>query len=136
MNPALTSHRTVNWPTPKALYEELDREFRFDYDPCPLYGNTGPLFGRDGLYESWAGRRVFCNPPFGPGIPKFMAKACEAEIAVFLVPARVDTRWFHDIALPLAREIRFIRGRLKFGGAKDPAPFSCMLVIFGAACAS
>ena len=131
MNPALTSHKTVNWPTPKALYAELDAEFRFDYDPCPLLGRVGPLFGADGLHDSWEGKRVFCNPPFGPGIPKFMAKAREALLAVFLVPARVDTKWFHEIALPFAREIRFIKGRLKFDGAENPAPFPCMLVIFG-----
>lgn len=132
MNPALTSHKTVNWPTPKAVYDELNAEFCFDYDPCPLLGRVGPLFGADGLHDSWAGKRVFCNPPFGPGIPKFMAKAHEAHLAVFLVPARVDTKWFHEIALPFAREIRFIKGRLKSDGRTVPWPFPCMIVIFGA----
>jgi hypothetical protein len=130
MIPVLVSHKTVNWPTPKKLYGELDAEFHFDYDPCPLRGRVGPLFGADGLYDSWAGRRVFCNPPFGPGIPKFIAKAREADLAVFLVPARTDTRWFHDIVLPHAKEIRFIRGRLKSDGEINSWPCPAMVLIF------
>jgi hypothetical protein len=49
---------------------------------------------------------------------------------VFLVPARTDTRWFHDVVLPNAREIRFLRGRLKFGDAENSAPFPSMIVVF------
>jgi site-specific DNA-methyltransferase (adenine-specific) len=74
---------------------------------------------------------VFVNPPYGPGIRKWLERAGEADLAVFLLPARVDTRWFHDLVLPHAREIRFIRGRLKFVGAKHPAPFPSMIVVFG-----
>jgi len=59
-----------------------------------------------------------------------MARAFEADIAVFLVPARTDTKWFHDLVLPKAKEIRFIRGRLRFGDGKNPAPFPSMVVIF------
>jgi hypothetical protein len=129
MNPALSSHRTVNWPTPKKLFTELNNEFHFDFDPCPLNGKVGPLFGFDGLHESWKGRRVFVNPPYGPRIGDFMAKAVEADLAVFLVPARTDTRWFHQFALK-ASEIRFIRGRIKFEGATHNAPFPSMIVIF------
>src|ERR1700676_926027 len=95
----MLSHKTVNWPTPKKLFDELNSEFCFNYDPCPLNGKVGPLFGADSLYDSWAGKRVFCNPPHGPNISKFMAKAQEADVAVFLVPSRTDTRWFHDYAL-------------------------------------
>ncbi len=130
MKPAfktMASHASWEWPTPKAFYEELNREFRFDFDPCPLGGETD---GRSTLFVSWKGKRVFCNPPYGPEIPKFMARACEAEVAVFLVPARTDTRWFHDIVLLKAKEIRFIRGRLRFGEGKNPAPFPSMVVIF------
>ena len=54
----------------------------------------------------------------------------DAEIAVYLIPARTDTRWFHEICLPFAKEIRFIMGRLRFGDGKYPAPFPSMLVIF------
>lgn len=126
----MSSHASWEWPTPRRFYEELDREFRFDFDPCPLGGSQD---GRSTLFVSWAGKRVFCNPPYGPEIPKFMSRAEEADLAVFLVPARTDTRWFHEIVLPKAREIRFIRGRLTFGEGKNPAPFPSMVVIFGGA---
>lgn len=92
----------------------------------------GGLFGRrDGLLVSWAGERVFCNPPYGPQIEDWLRWAHEAEVAVYLLPARTDTRWFHDHVLPKASEVRFLRGRLKFGGAKNGAPFPSMLAIFG-----
>jgi site-specific DNA-methyltransferase (adenine-specific) len=73
---------------------------------------------------------VFCNPPYGPGIAKFLRMAPQADLAVFLLPARTDVRWFHDIVLPFAKEIRFIRGRLKFGGMQHSAPFPSMVVVF------
>lgn len=119
---------TDRWATPKAVYDALDKEFRFNFDPCPLDGTND---GRSTLFTSWFGLRVFCNPPYGPEIPKFLARAHEAELAVFLIPSRTDTRWFHDLILPRAREIRFIRGRLKFGDSKNSAPFPSMVVIYG-----
>ena len=73
---------------------------------------------------------MFCNPPYGPGIRPFLERACEAQIAVFLIPARTDTRWFHEIVLPSAKEIRFIKGRLKFGDSENSAPFPSMIVVF------
>ena len=116
--------------TPGGVYEELDREFGFNFDPCPLDPNGGlPLFGPDGLEASWSGRRVFCNPPYS-NIGVWLRKAREAEIAVFLLPARTDTSWWHDYALS-ADEIRFIRGRLRFGEAKSGAPFPSVVVIYG-----
>jgi len=119
--------QSVEWPTPEKLRTELDAEFGFNFDPCPLGGEQD---GRSTLFTSWRRKRVFCNPPYGPEIPKFLARAPEAELAVFLIPARTDTRWFHDMVLPYATEIRFIRGRLKFGDAKNSAPFPSMLVIY------
>jgi site-specific DNA-methyltransferase (adenine-specific) len=124
----MSSHASWEWPTPKRFYEELDKEFHFDFDPCPL---GGEIDGRSTLFVPWAGKRVFCNPPYGPEIPKFIERANEALLAVFLVPARTDTRWFHDLCLPHAKEIRFIRGRLRFGEGKKQAPFPSMVVIFG-----
>jgi site-specific DNA-methyltransferase (adenine-specific) len=62
----------------------------------------------------------------------FLERAREADVAVFLIPARTDTRWFHEIVMPYAKEIRFIKGRLKFGGAKNSAPFPSMIVVFEA----
>lgn len=125
----MASHKTWEWPTPKDFYEQLHAEFSFDFDPCPVGGETD---ARSTLFCSWQGKRVFCNPPYGPEIPKFLERASEAEVAVFLLPARTDTRWFHNIVLPHAREVRFIKGRLRFGDAKYQAPFPSMVCIFAA----
>jgi hypothetical protein len=126
----LFSSASDRWATPHALRAELDREFAFDFDPCPLDG-TGD--GLSPLFCEWKGKRVFCNPPYGPGIGEWLKRGREAALAVFLIPARTDTRWFHEIVMPNAAEIRFLRGRLKFGESKNPAPFPSMLVIFKAA---
>lgn len=138
MNNALFfSSKSVNWPTPKALFKELDNEFHFDFDPCPLGESEND--GSSPLFTSWQGKRVFCNPPYNRGISKFLERASEANIAVFLLPARTDTKWFHDLVLPKAKEIRFIKGRLCFGDPEDMskrAPFPTMLCIFRAAHAS
>ncbi|MGA7887623.1 MAG: DNA N-6-adenine-methyltransferase [Acidobacteriaceae bacterium] len=124
----LFSSQSVDWPTPAALYASLDKEFSFDLDPCPLGG--GAPDGLATLLCSWSGRRVFCNPPYGPRIAGFIERAREAAVAVYLLPARTDTRWFHDLVLPSASEIRFIRGRLKFGDAAHGAPFPSMVVVY------
>jgi hypothetical protein len=121
------SSATDRWATPRAVYEALDAEFSFDFDPCPL---DGDIDGRSTLFADWRGKRVFCNPPYGPEIPRFLCRAHEAELAVFLIPARTDTRWFHEMVLGKAKEIRFIRGRLKFGDAKNSAPFPSMIVVY------
>jgi len=132
MHRALFSSVTETWETPVELYAALDREFRFTFDPCPARkpSEAGlPLFGTDGLSISWAGHRVFCNPPYGRGLGRWLAKAREAEISVFLLPARTDTRWWHDYALG-ADEVRFVRGRLRFKGASTGAPFPSVLLIY------
>lgn len=125
----------VEWGTPPDLYAALDKEFAFDFDPCR------PDSVWDGRAVSWTGRRVFCNPPYGRGVDQWLAKGPEAIVAVFLLPARTDTAWFHDHALH-ATEIRFFRGRLRFsaghvapreGWLGDAAPFPSMLVIYRAA---
>ena len=127
-NAACFMSLTVEWPTPKALYDKLDSEFHFNFDPCPLGGAVDPPAR---LLNNWKGKRVFCNPPYGPGIRPFLECWQDAELAVYLIPARTDTRWFHDICLPHASEIRFIKGRVHFDGAKNPSPFPSMIVIFG-----
>lgn len=111
--------------TPKDLYADLDREFAFNFDPCPLGADSGGL-----LFESWRGRRVFCNPPYGPEISSWLRRSREAELAVYLLPVRTDTKWFHNQVLPIAREVRFLRGRLKFGESENSAPFPSMIVVF------
>lgn len=119
--------QTVEWPTPAWLRAELDAEFHFYFDPCPLGGDVDGLAT---LLTPWYGKRVFCNPPYGPGIAEWLQRGLDAIVAVFLIPARTDTRWFHEIVLPKAKEIRFIKGRLKFGDATNSAPFPSMIVIF------
>ena len=113
-----------HWKTPADLYASLDAEFSFTLDPCPLNSVV------DGFARSWVNERVYCNPPYGSAIEKWLAKAREAEVAVFLLPSRTDTNWFHLYA-PICQEVRFIRGRLKFGGAAISAPFPSCLLIFG-----
>lgn len=126
----------VEWGTPPDLREALNREFQFTLDPCAPGGVW------DGREISWAGQRVFCNPPYGrkANIEGWLSKGREAVVAVFLLPARTDTIWFHEHALK-ADEIRFIRGRLKFCENHricpkekwlEGAPFPSMLVIYGA----
>lgn len=122
------SSASDRWATPKDVYEALDVEFHFNFDPCPMDGTED---GRARLFSSWEGRRAYCNPPYGPQVWMFLERANEAEVAVFLLAARTDTKWFHKIVLPTAREVRFIEGRLKFGNAVNSAPFPSMIVVFG-----
>lgn len=126
-NRAIFSSASEEWSTPAKLYAGLNEEFNFNFDPCPLGGTV------DGTKMDWSGLRVFCNPPYGRGILPFLRRALEAEVAVYLLPSKTDLPWFHDIVLPLAKEVRYVRGRLKFGGSMDNAPFSSMIVIFGGA---
>jgi hypothetical protein len=129
----------VEWGTPPDLYAALDAEFGFTLDPC----KPGQVW--DGTAIRWDGQRVYCNPPYGRTIGDWLAKGPEADVAVFLLPARTDTRWFHEHALK-ADEIRFFKGRLRFNeGHVSPAdytkrfkdiqaaPFPSMLVIFSKA---
>ena len=123
MNKVLFSSASEHWATPSDLYAKLDEEFHFTLDPCPLGGNGV------GLTRSWIGERVYCNPPYGNGVRNWLAKAREASLAVFLLPARTDTKWWHEYVVG-ASEIRFLRGRLKFGNAKNSAPFPSVIIIF------
>jgi len=120
------SSQRLNWKTPKAVYQVLDAEFRFDFDPCP----PNPDF--DGLYIEWGGCN-FVNPPYGRELPKWIAKGYEQYLkgrtVVFLVPSRTDTRWWHDYVMK-SSEIRFIKGRLKFDDQANSAPFPSAIIIF------
>ena len=120
------SSASVEWATPHGVYDALNTEFHFTLDPCPLGGDQDGLAT---LFMPWAGQKVWCNPPYSE-IAKWLARWHEPELAVYLIPARTDTKYFHQIVLPHATEIRFIRGRLKFGGAKNSAPFPSMIVVF------
>ena len=130
----ILSSNSVEWSTPQWLYDRLYKEFRFTLDPCSTTGNAKckRYFTENGLERRWTGR-VFMNPPYGPEIGKWVEKAyessCEgAAVVVCLLPARTDTRWWE---LWCTRgEIRFIRGRLKFGNSKNPATFPSVVVVF------
>ena len=85
----------------------------------------------DGLKQEWTGV-CWCNHPYGRQIGKWVEKACKSfATVVMLIPARTDTKWFHDYCLPYGK-IEFLRGRLKFGGCENPAPFPSMIVVFKA----
>ncbi len=126
---------TVEWATPQKVFDDLNLEFRFTLDPCSTKENAKCKKHYteldDGLSKSWNGERVFMNPPYGRVIGEWVKKASEATggVVVCLLPARTDTRWFHDYIYGRA-EIRFIKGRLKFGDGKNSAPFPSMIVVF------
>lgn len=133
------SSKTDEWATPTDFYNELNKEFKFDLDPCANEHNHKCekyfTIEDNGLLQSWAGYNVFCNPPYGREIGKWVEKAYKTNkkygnVIVMLVPARTDTKWFHEYIYHKA-EVRFIRGRLKFSGAKFNAPFPYMVVIYG-----
>ncbi|MDR0591897.1 MAG: phage N-6-adenine-methyltransferase [Bifidobacteriaceae bacterium] len=119
----------TDWRTPEDVYADLNAEFNFDFDPCP----ADPGF--DGLEVEW-GKSSFVNPPYGRELPKWVAKAhVQADLGktvVMLIPSRTDTLWWHDHIMA-AHEIRYIKGRLKFQGARWNAPFPSAVVIWRAA---
>lgn len=121
--------QSVDWATPEWLYKELDQEFKFDFDPCPLYGLEA---GLNGLDVDW-GSSTYCNPPYGRTIGQWTEKAVKeaggGKTVVMLIPSRTDTKWWHRDIMT-ADEIRFIKGRLKFGGATTGAPFPSALAIW------
>lgn len=133
------SSASGNWSTPQDFFDKLNEEFHFTLDPCAdgLNHKCEKYYTeeQDGLKQDWSGEIVFCNPPYGRDVPKWVQKcfnevyAGECKCAVMLLNARTDTRWFHDYIYRRA-EIRFVKGRLKFGGQAQPAPFPSMVVVF------
>jgi phage N-6-adenine-methyltransferase len=129
------SSATDMWATPQDFYDKLHIEFGFTLDVCATAENAKceQYFTKDedGLLQPWVGV-CWMNPPYGRSIGEWVEKAYESArngaTVVCLVPARTDTRWWHDYCMQ--GEIRFVRGRLKFGGSKDNAPFPNAVVIF------
>ena len=129
---------TNEWATPQAFFDELNKEFAFTLDPCatPENAKCARFFTKeiDGLAQSWRGETVFCNPPYGRDLAKWVAKAHAEVIAgggttvVMLIPARTDTAYFHDYIYQ-KHTVRFIRGRLHFNESKNAAPFPSMVVV-------
>lgn len=134
------SSKTDQWATPQSFFDMLNEEFHFTLDAaadetnhkCERYFTKE----QDGLNQSWGGETVFCNPPYGNKETGLWTKKCYEEslkpntTVVLLIPARTDRASFHDYIYNKA-EIRFVRGRLKFGDGSSPAPFPSMVCIFG-----
>ena len=129
---------SAEWGTPQALFDKWDSEFHFTLDVCASKENAKceRFFteNEDGLKHDWTNEVCWMNPPYGREIKRWMAKAwhqalyCGATV-VCLVPARTDTAWWHDYVLPYG-EIHYIRGRLRFQGASNSAPFPSVIVVF------
>ena len=137
-NELMFSSKTDLWSTPNDFFDKLNDEFHFTLDPCSTHENAKCYRHfteeENGLLQDWGNEVVFCNPPYGRQIKYWVKKAYEESqkdntTVVMLIPARTDTIYFHEYIYHKA-EIRFIKGRLKFGNAKNSAPFPSMVVIF------
>ena len=136
---AMFSTGKDDWETPQDLFNRLDSEFNFTLDPCCTTKTAKCkkhyTLSEDGLSKDWEGETVFCNPPYSSGKQDAWIRKCYEEgqkpntTVVALVPARTDTARFHNYIFEKA-EIRFLRGRLKFGGSINSAPFPSMIAIW------
>jgi phage N-6-adenine-methyltransferase len=131
----LASSQNHEWETPPEFFEQVDQEFHFDLDVCASDHNTKCEIyftpEMDGLSQCWEGMTCWMNPPYGTQIKQWVKKASEEKtLTVCLIPARVDTSWWHDYVTPKAKEVRFLRGRLRFVGSLYNAPFPAALVVF------
>lgn len=139
MDAVMFSSKSDLWETPQDLFDQLNKEFAFTLDVCALPENAKCADyytpEQDGLKQPWHGV-IWCNPPYGRGVGAWVRRALFAYAAgntvVMLLPARTDTRWFHDYIYNRKNvEVRFLKGRLRFGrGGRNPAPFPSMIVIF------
>ena len=139
------AERRDDWGTPSWLFDRMQAEFEFTVDAAALEANRkcerffSP--GIDGLAQDWTAERVWCNPPYGKGIHRWVHKALMggAEVAVMLLPVRTESAWWNHLVVPDAAEIRFIRGRVHFtppsgvdlppGGSRPV--FASAIVVFG-----
>lgn len=140
MNDKLSVHfssATDDWPTSEEYFARLSKLFNFTLDPCASADNAKcEVFfdiAKDGLSQSWqTDGAVFMNPPYGRNIARWVKKAYEESLkgtpVVCLLPARTDTAWWQDYCTKGI--VRFVRGRLRFGEAKNSAPFPSAIVIF------
>ena len=140
-NKSLFSSVSGNWSTPQDIFDQLNAEFCFTLDPCAdVYNHKCDKYytiEQDGLLMPWEiGERIFVNPPYGRVLKKWVEKCYnvnreQGNLIVMLIPSRTDTLWFHDYIYNNPRAtIRFLKGRLYFGGSKNPAPFPSMVVVF------
>ena len=134
---ALFTNDSDEWATPQWLFDALDKEFGFTLDPCVNLSGTNAKCARfftpseNGLLRDWGAEIVFMNPPYSAGgqwMRKAYGAAAEGATVVCLMPARTDTKWFHEYAMK--GEIRFLCGRVTFVDAPYGAPFPSLIVIF------
>lgn len=136
INNGLFTSNTDMWATPQDFFNKLNEEFNFQCDVCAIVDNAkcdkyySPE--EDGLQQEWQGV-CWMNPPYGRVIGEWVKKAYESSLkgatVVCLLPARTDTKWWHEYCMK--GEIRLVKGRLKFGDGKNSAPFPSAVVIFG-----
>jgi phage N-6-adenine-methyltransferase len=136
----LFSSKSDEWSTPQWLFDKLNKQHSFTLDPasdgvnnkCAKHYTTQT----NGLEQSWHGECVFLNPPYSKTydwVKKAYHEAFSGTTSILLVPARMDSKWIHEFCFDpfVCKSITFIRGRLKFGGSKNSAPFPSMIVEFG-----
>ena len=140
MNKVFSSSKSIMWETPQDFFDKLNAKYKFNTDVCAIKGNAKcrnyftPK--TDGLKQAWEGV-CWMNPPYGRNhTVKWVEKAYRESrngcVVVALLPARTDTRWFHEYIYNKPNvAIEFIKGRLKFSGSKNAAPFPSMVVVFG-----
>lgn len=134
-NEVMFSSRADDWETPQWLFDQLNAEFGFKLDVCATPDNAKCeryyTKAEDGLAQDWRGV-CWMNPPYGREIGRWIEKAYKSSLGgvtvVCLLPSRTDTKWWHEYVM--RGEVRFLRGRLKFGGSKNSAPFPSAVVIF------
>jgi len=153
------SSKSDQHETPQDFYDKLNDIFNFTLDPCCTKetAKCEKYFTEkeNGLLQDWKGETVFMNPPYGRWIGKWVEKAYfesrqSNTVVVGLLPARTDTKWMHDFVFKINPSLMytfdhmetfkaigksfpslyFIKGRLKFGNAKNSAPFPSMVVVW------
>ena len=132
------SSKSNEWNTPDDLYNTLDNEFNFTLDPCTngLNNKCNKFYTEkeNGLIQDWSKDIVFMNPPYGREISQWIEKAYNESLkggkVVCLIPSRTDTKYWHDFIFNKASEVRFIKGRLKFGDSKNSAPFPSAIIVY------
>lgn len=134
---AMVSSKTNEWETPQEFFDKLNEEFNFTLDPCSNGNHKCNKFytiKEDGLKQDWSNDVVFMNPPYGGHTADWIKKAFEesqkGSTVVCLIVSSTDRSYWHNYIFPFSKQIRFIRGRLKFGEAKTTAPFASVIVIF------
>lgn len=145
MSKSLFTSNKDAWETPQWLFDQLNEEFHFELDAAASIENAKCDFFHtketNGLTAPWAPKTTWINPPYGRDIGLWVEKASEegrkGATVVMLLPARTDTKYFHNFIWDTDKhcpkpgvEVRFLKGRLKFGGATNSAPFPSMVAIF------